>query len=99
MKNTHKGTTLILGGTGKTGRRIAHRLSARGMSVRIASRSGAQRFDWDDQNSWAPLLEGAESMYVAYAPDVAAPTAAPHLRAMARQAVASGVRKIVLLSG
>jgi uncharacterized protein YbjT (DUF2867 family) len=97
--NTQQGTTLILGGTGKTGRRVAERLSARGRSVRIGSRSGAQRFDWDDQNTWAPLLEGVESMYVAYPPDLAAPTSGPHLRAMAAQAVASGVRKIVLLSG
>lgn len=98
MKN-HNGTTLIVGGTGKTGRRIAERLQAQGRPVRIASRAGAQRFDWDDQNTWAPVLEGVESMYVAYPPDLAAPTSGPHVRALAGQAVASGVRKIVLLSG
>jgi uncharacterized protein YbjT (DUF2867 family) len=97
--NTQQGTTLILGGTGKTGRRVAERLNARGHSVRIGSRSGAQRFDWEDQNTWAPLLEGVESMYVAYPPDLAAPSSGPHLRAMATQATQSGVRKIVLLSG
>jgi uncharacterized protein YbjT (DUF2867 family) len=97
--NTQQKTTLILGGTGKTGRRIAERLNARGHSVRIGSRSGTQRFDWEDQNTWAPVLEGVESMYVAYPPDLAAPTSGPHLRAMAAQAVQSGVRKIVLLSG
>jgi uncharacterized protein YbjT (DUF2867 family) len=97
--NKQHGTTVILGGTGKTGRRVADRLNAQGRTVRIASRSGAQRFDWDDANTWAPVLEGAESMYVAYPPDLAAPTSGPHLRAMAAQAVASGVRKIVLLSG
>lgn len=31
---------LILGGTGKTGRRLAERLTARGIPVRIGSRSG-----------------------------------------------------------
>jgi uncharacterized protein YbjT (DUF2867 family) len=97
--NTQQGTTLILGGTGKTGRRVAARLTERNLPVRIASRTGAQRFDWDDQNTWAPTLEGVQSMYVAYPPDLAAPTSGPHLRAMAAQAVASGVRKIVLLSG
>jgi uncharacterized protein YbjT (DUF2867 family) len=97
--NTRQGTTLILGGTGKTGRRVADRLRDRGLPLRSASRSGAVRFDWDDQASWAPVLEGVESMYVAYPPDLAAPTSGPHLRAMAAQAVASGVRKIVLLSG
>lgn len=98
MTNTQQ-TTLILGGTGKTGRRVAERLTARGVPVRIASRTGAHRFDWDDQSTWAQVLEGAESMYVAYPPDLAAPTSGPHLHAMAQQAVASGVRKIVLLSG
>ena len=97
--NTHQETTLILGGTGKTGRRVAERLRARQHSVRIGSRSGAQRFDWHDQNTWAPVLEGAGAMYIAYPPDLAVPTSGPHLRAMAEQAVASGVRKIVLLSG
>jgi uncharacterized protein YbjT (DUF2867 family) len=100
MNMTHsKQTTLILGGTGKTGRRVAERLTAGGVRVRSASRTGAHRFDWHDQSTWAPVLEGAEAMYVAYPPDIAAPTSGPHLRAMAEQAVASGVRKIVLVSG
>lgn len=94
-----KQTTLILGGTGKTGRRVAERLRARGVPVRIGSRTGAQPFDWHDQNTWARVLEGAEAMYIAYPPDIAVPTAGPHLRAMAEQALASGVRKMVLLSG
>jgi uncharacterized protein YbjT (DUF2867 family) len=97
--NIHHETTLILGGTGKTGRRVAERLRARQQAVRLGSRSGAQRFDWNDQNTWAEVLKGASAMYVAYPPDLAAPTSGPHLRAMAEQAVASGVRKIVLLSG
>jgi uncharacterized protein YbjT (DUF2867 family) len=97
--NIQNGTTLVLGGTGKTGRRIVHRLAARGRPVRIASRTGGQRFDWDDQNTWAPVLEGTDSMYIAYPPDIAAPSSHAHVRAMAEQAVASGVRKIVLLSG
>ena len=32
--------TLVLGGTGKTGRRVAERLTARGVPTRIGSRSG-----------------------------------------------------------
>jgi len=34
--NTHK-PTLVLGGTGKTGRRVVERLTARGLPVRIGS--------------------------------------------------------------
>ena len=33
-------TTLVLGGTGKTGRRVVERLAARSLPVRIGSRSG-----------------------------------------------------------
>jgi uncharacterized protein YbjT (DUF2867 family) len=97
--NTQQGTTLILGGTGKTGRRVAARLQGRKVPVRVATRSTAQRFDWDDRNTWEPTLEGVQSIYIAYPPDLAAPTSGPHLQALAKQAVASGVRKIVLLSG
>jgi uncharacterized protein YbjT (DUF2867 family) len=38
-------TTLVLGGTGKTGRRVAKRLERRGVSVRDGSRSGEPTFD------------------------------------------------------
>lgn len=92
-------TTLILGGRGKTGRRVAERLRARGVPLRLASRSGLPRFDWDDPNTWTPVLEGVETVYIAYPPDLASITAAAHLRAMTTQAMASGVRKLVLLSG
>jgi len=45
--------TLILGGTGKTGRRVTDRLSVRGLPVRIGSRSSTPTFDWEDQSTWA----------------------------------------------
>ena len=40
-----KKLTLVLGGTGKTGRRVAERLKARGVPTRIGSRSGEPPFD------------------------------------------------------
>jgi len=39
--STAGGTTLVLGGTGKTGRRVAERLAARGVPTRVASRVAA----------------------------------------------------------
>ncbi len=45
-------TTLVLGGTGKTGRRVAERLLARGLPTRIGSRSGEPRFDWEEPTTW-----------------------------------------------
>lgn len=92
-------TTLVLGGTGKTGRRIVHRLITRGLPVRAGSRSGEPPFDWDDQSTWAPALRDVTAAYLAYYPDLVMPGAAPAIRAFAARAVESGVRRLVLLSG
>ena len=43
-----KNMTLVLGGTGKTGRRVVEQLKARGMPTRVGSRSGEPPFDWED---------------------------------------------------
>lgn len=92
-------TTVILGGNGKTGRRVAQRLAARGRPVRMASRSSEIPFDWSDEATWAPALAGAGALYVTYYPDLAVPGAADHVRAVSRLAVEAGVRRIVLLAG
>src|SRR3712207_3383626 len=92
-------TTLVLGGTGKTGRRVVERLVARGMPTRIGSRSGKPPFDWENLDTWAPALEGVESVYVSYYPDIAIPGAPEAVRSFAELAVQSGVRRLVLLSG
>ena len=97
--NEEKGTILILGGTGKTGRRVAERITARGLPVRIGSRSGQPPFDWDDEATWAPAVRGVASVYVTYYPDLAFPGAADKVRAFAGVAVENGVRHLVLLSG
>ena len=78
---TGEGTTLVLGGTGKTGRRVAERLVARGLPVRIGSRSGEPPFDWEDRATWAPALRGMASAYIAYQPDLAVPGAVDAVRA------------------
>jgi len=92
-------TTLVVGGTGKTGRRVAERLRARGVPVRIGSRSAAPPFDWDRPETWAPAVAGVRAAYVAYAPDLAVPGAAEKVRNFAAVAVEAGVRRLVLLSG
>ena len=96
---TQRGTTLVIGAGGKTGRRVTDRLIAEGVRVRPASRSGETRFDWEDQASWAQALAGVEAAYITYYPDLAFPGAADIVGAFADQAVASGVRRLVLLSG
>ena len=91
--------TLVLGATGKTGRRVAERLSARGVPVRPGSRSGKPPFDWDDRATWTPALHGMGAAYVTYYPDLAIPGAAATVGDFANLAVKSGVRRLVLLSG
>ena len=61
--------TLVLGGTGKTGRRIVERLEREGVSVRVGSR--ALPFDWNDDTTWAGALDGVSVVYVSYYPDLA----------------------------
>lgn len=92
-------TILIVGGTGKTGSRVAKRLAERGLTARLASRSGAVRFDWDDSSSWPAALQGVDTLYLTYYPDLASPRAGAHIRELTQLAVASGVRRIVLISG
>jgi uncharacterized protein YbjT (DUF2867 family) len=92
-------TTLILGGTGKTGSRVARRLEVKGVPVRVASRSGAPAFDWDDETTWPRALEDVGAVYIAYYPDLVVPGAAAKVRAFTGAAVRSGVRKLVLLAG
>lgn len=91
--------TLILGGTGKTGSRVAQRLSARGLPVRIGSRSGQPPFDWNDDKTWKAALDGVGAVYITYYPDIAVPGAAEAVGAFARLAVENGVKRLVLLSG
>jgi uncharacterized protein YbjT (DUF2867 family) len=92
-------TILVLGGTGKTGRRIIQRLQARGRPVRVGTPSATPPFDWTDEATWPRALDGVESVYVTYYPDLAVPGAAEAVGTFADVALARGVRRLVLLSG
>jgi uncharacterized protein YbjT (DUF2867 family) len=86
-------TVLVLGATGKTGRRLVPRLRLRGLSVRAASRSSATAFDWSDPAGWDAALRGASAAYIV-------PPAVPGaVHDFVARAQAAGVRRVVLLSG
>ncbi|MFE0652653.1 NmrA family NAD(P)-binding protein [Streptomyces sp. NPDC059534] len=87
--------TLVLGGTGKTGRRVADRLRQRGHEVRAASRNGPARFDWNDENTWEPVLDGVGAAYLV---DSMQSDAATALSRFAELAASGGVERLVLLS-
>lgn len=97
--NSNQETILVLGATGKTGRRIAQQLEAGGHRVRHGSRGATPPFDWEDRSTWAAALDGVHAAYISFQPDIAVPGALETIRAFTRQAVESGVGKLVLLSG
>ena len=74
------GSTLILGGSGRTGSLIADRVNERGVPTRTASRHDSDvRFDWDDPGTYAigaradrPVYLVTPVMRVRYAGQVAA---------------------------
>jgi uncharacterized protein YbjT (DUF2867 family) len=84
---------LVLGATGKTGRRLVPRLRLRGLSVRAASRSSATAFDWSDPSGWEAALRGVGAVYIV-PPSVPGP-----VHDFVARAEAAGVQRLVLLSG
>ena len=84
---------LVIGGTGKTGRRLVRALRAAGERVRAASRSGEVRFDWTQPTTWQPAVAGASAVYLIAPADPAA------VNDFVSQAVKSGVGRFVALSG
>jgi uncharacterized protein YbjT (DUF2867 family) len=90
-------TYLLIGGTGKTGSRIARRLRAEGHQARVASRSGADvRFEWHDPSTYPPALNGADGVFLV-GPGSASDWSGL-LPEFLAQAETAGVRRVVLLS-
>lgn len=95
---------LILGGTGKTGRRIAQLLADAGHTVRTASRHPGEasagiepvQFDWDAPGTWAPALEGVRALYLV--PPALQLDYVPAARDLVAAARDAGVRRVVFLS-
>ncbi len=90
---------LVIGGSGKTGRRIVKQLEARGVPTRAVSRSTRPSFDWNDPATWDAALEGVRAAYISYSPDLAVPGATEAIQEFVNKAVAHGVQRLVLLSG
>ena len=56
---------LVLGATGKTGSRVASKLSGQGVSVRTAARGGADiHFDWNNPATFEGALQGVTGVYL-----------------------------------
>lgn len=94
-----KQNILVIGGTGKTGKRIVNLLNQLGHNVRVGSRSGSPAFDWHDPDGWAEAVEGMEAIYITYQPDLAVPGALEAIETLVKAAKRADVKKLVLLSG
>lgn len=92
-------TIAVIGATGKTGRRIADLLEARGRVVRRLARATSPAFDWEHPETWAEALHDVDRLYVSYVPDLAAPGSDVAITRLIQVAREAGVRRIVLLSG
>ncbi len=96
MTNTAN-TILLLGGTGKTARRIATRLTAAGATPRTAARHDASiHFDWDDPATHGAALDGAAAVYLV--PPARSLEFAPQVSVFLDRAEAAGVRHVTFLS-
>jgi len=90
---------LVLGATGKTGRRVVRRLTSHSIPVRAVSRSSSPAFDWNQSETWDRVLEGVSAVYINYAPDLAIPGAVQAIHGFVEKAVDAGAQRLVLLSG
>jgi len=100
--NKHAGEEqliLVLGATGKTGRRISDRLEAKGFKIRKGSRSALPSFDWNNESNWDECLTDVDAVYINYAPDLAIPGATDAIQSFVGRAKQNGVKRLVLLSG
>lgn len=90
---------LVIGGTGKTGRKVVKKLSEAGHTVRIGSRSATPVFDWENSETWSKSMEGMDKVYITFQPDLAVPGALEAIEGLTKKAKQSKVKKLVLLSG
>ncbi|KAB7528102.1 NAD(P)H-binding protein [Flagellimonas olearia] len=90
---------LVLGGKGKTGRKVVEQLINQKQNVRVGSRSEAIPFDWENRATWPNALDGMDKVYITFQPDLAVPGALKAIEELVKVAQQKNVKKLVLLSG
>jgi uncharacterized protein YbjT (DUF2867 family) len=90
---------LVLGSTGKTGKRVFNKLQQLNADAIPASRNSAIPFDWYDQSTWEKALNGINKVYITFQPDLAIPQSLEIIKAFVTTAKNAGIKKLVLLSG
>tara|TARA_R110002111_G_scaffold252026_2_gene316650 strand:+ start:1163 stop:2008 length:846 start_codon:yes stop_codon:yes gene_type:complete len=90
---------LVIGGTGKTGRRVAENLTQLGHNVRVVGRKTNPAFDWENTDTYDAALKDMDRAYIVYYPDLAVPGSRDAISALTEKALEAGLEKVVLLSG
>jgi uncharacterized protein YbjT (DUF2867 family) len=98
-KHTEQNIPLIIGSSGKTGRRVVNRFIANGLGFREGTRHSDIPFDWNDKATWQQSLTNISSVYIVFSPDLAVPGAPTIIKSFVRVAKTCGVEHLVLLSG
>jgi uncharacterized protein YbjT (DUF2867 family) len=90
---------LVIGGTGKTGRRVSENLLQSGHNVRIVGRKSNPAFDWENPQTYDDALKDINRAYIVYYPDLAVPGSRDAISTLTEKALKAGLDKVVLLSG
>ncbi|MEO1418656.1 MAG: NmrA family NAD(P)-binding protein [Bacteroidota bacterium] len=90
---------LVIGGNGKTGRRVAKNLTDLGHNVRVVGRKTSPAFDWENSRTYEAALKDMDRAYVVYYPDLAVPGSKDAITTLTEKAMKEGLDKMVLLSG
>ena len=90
---------LVIGGTGKTGRRVAENLTELGHNVRVVGRKTNPMFDWENTDTYDAALKDMDRAYIVYYPDLAVPGSRDAISTLTKKALEAGLEKVVLLSG
>ncbi|WP_299251701.1 NmrA family NAD(P)-binding protein [uncultured Aquimarina sp.] len=90
---------LVIGGNGKTGRRVAENLTQLGHNVRVVGRKTNPAFDWENTDTYDTALKDMDRAYIVYYPDLAVPGSRDAISTLTKKALQAGLEKVVLLSG
>lgn len=95
---------LVIGGAGKSGRRVVEKLKSNEINVCSTVRdlknvtADELLFSWEDTSNWSAVLQGQDAVFIVH-PDTSTPEAQNQIKALAVYAKSAAVKKLVLLSG
>jgi uncharacterized protein YbjT (DUF2867 family) len=94
---------LVIGGAGKSGRRVVEKLKSNSIHVYSTVRdlknvtTSELLFSWDDTCNWSDVLRGQDAIFIVH-PDTSIPEAQDQIKALVEYAKNAAVKKLVLLS-